>query len=140
MSQSLKSGLGTRTVMTWPESASKLVGLNHVWKLCRLTLVSMRARIKSQILAAMTVCPKKSGRWPAGNSVVTFCLRLQRARADFSAPGRRRPIESGRHSALAQRSRLLAADFPQCFPQVWKTWGDKPNAHGVSHARVNPRL
>src|SRR3989442_12471951 len=59
MSESLKSGLGTRTVMTCPESAAKLVGLNQVWKVCRLTLVLMRASMTSQMLAAMTLCPKK---------------------------------------------------------------------------------
>src|SRR5882672_231872 len=63
--------------MAVPPSATNAVGLNQVEKLWRLTFVSIRARIWSQILLSIQFHPKTA--------------------------------ENG--------------TFPQCFPQLWKSWG-----------------
>src|SRR5437762_14139094 len=134
MSQSLKSGFGTRTVIVWPESAVKLVGLNQVWKLCRLTLVSIRARMRSQMVASMAVYPRNQvvGRFET--------LPLRFVYACHAPTPIFRALAGVATSKVALLRPFLAITsargrFSTVFSTGVENWGNKPNAHGRAWPR-----
>jgi len=74
------------------------------------------------MVAAMAVCPRNQvvGRFELCRYVL-FTPATRQSR--FFGLSQASPHRTWRYYALSGRSRASEADFPQCFPQVWKTGG-----------------